>query len=134
MNSVYSSNHDHTTKKGAMPGPNPGPLLAKQSHSPLRILRRKIWATAGNEPGSKVCNTKTIQMPLRVGGRTDLNADVAVMRTGYEPVSTKEGRGRNWAGEGDQNLQINLRFQCLHIFLHFLNEKPKLGNAANLQQ
>ena len=49
MNSVYSSNHDHTTKKGAIPGPNPVPLLAKQSHSSLRILRRKIWATAGNE-------------------------------------------------------------------------------------
>ena len=67
------------------------------------------------------------------GGRTDgLNADVAVMRTGYEPVSTKEGRGRNWAGEGDQNLQINLRFQCLHIFLHFLNEKPKLRQCCQL--
>ena len=91
MNSVYSSNHDNATKKGAMTGPNPVPLLAKQSHSSLRILRRKIWATAGNKPGSKVCNTKTIQMPLLVGGRTDgLNADVAVMRTGYEPVSTKE--------------------------------------------
>lgn len=81
MNSVYSSNHGHTMKKGAMPGPNPVPLVAKQRHSLLKILRRKIWATAGNEPGSEGCSRRTIQNAPY--GRTDLPDVVSnIMRTG----------------------------------------------------
>ena len=71
MNSVYSSNHGHTMKKRAMPGPNPVSLVAKQRHLSLKILRRKIWATAGNEPGSEALRYKNNKKcPLRADGPT----------------------------------------------------------------
>lgn len=62
MNSVYSSTEPWPyNEKRAMPCPNPVPLVAKQSHSISKILWKKIWATAGNEPGSEGCATRTIQ-------------------------------------------------------------------------
>ena len=54
-----------------MPGANPVSLVAKQRRLSLKILRRKIWATAGNEPGSEALRYKNNKKcPLRADGPT----------------------------------------------------------------
>ena len=89
MDSVYSRNHDHTTKKGAMPGPNPVPLLAKQS---TFIIKNSSEENMGG--GRKRTWFRSLRYENNTNALTDgqtdgLNTDAAIMRTGYEPVSTK---------------------------------------------
>ena len=85
MNSVYSSNHEHERKKKAMPGPNPVPLVAKKRNS--SFFRGKYGRRQETNLAPKVALREEYKCPY---GRTGvLNTDVAIMRTGYESISTK---------------------------------------------
>lgn len=106
MNSVYSRNHDHTTKKGAMQGPNPEPLLAKQS---TFIIKNSSEENIGG--GRKRTWFRSLRYENNTNALTDgqtdgLNTDAAIMQHKSNPKSHNimalgnphYARGRNWAG------------------------------------
>ena len=109
-----------------MPGPNPVSLVAKQRHLSLKILRRKIWATAGNEPGSEALRYKNNKKcPLRADGPT--RRCLVPRRLSFdENVRAKEG--------GKETTGFACRLYPSHGPLRFITSHSRFALASAMRK